>query len=793
MVTCALVAAVALLQQQPQVVVALDRDSVYVGEEIIYTVTIASRGNVPVEILNPPFDGFEVLESRDRSSVTIRDGEAVRETVRVIRLLAVLPGDLEIAPLEVRQGDRTATSAELRVSVRASRLPASKLPARIRSAVETMPVPHVAEDEVALVAFVSHDSATVGQQVDLVIAAWFPRDIRLRLRNPPTIRSPQVTGAWVYHRAVPRSISLTRTAGEVQYDIYVLHDVLFPLTAGRLAIGRASVSYALPISLSFLSREILHEVQSAPVAATVLPLPSLGRPPGFAGAIGAGLVLETDLPRGELELGEAASATLVLRGEGNVSLWPAPRVRWPDGLRIYPEPTETSVRSEEGVLIGSKIFRYLVVAESPGRHEIPAPSYTYFDTDRGAYVTLGTDAVELVTPGSVAPRGSQGPAGATRGRVAFAPPLRLEGNTFWAERWSRFVEAPLVFVFLAAGPLIALVIRGLASAFRRIRSRKRQARRGAPAEGLDPRAQEFRRRLQELVPDAGLREGDGLAAALRAAGIETAVAQHAARVRDRVRRVRFGPEGATDAGELKAEVEEMIKALEDQPATAVGARARTALTALILTASAATAQAQAPEYLYQAGAYRAAADSFAKRAEREPLVANHWYNLGNALDLLDRPVEARAAWIRAARLDPRAEEIRDALRRTGAADAETERLTRTPPVTPEEALLISLALWLVAWTAIGALRRARFAITILIVSLALGSYGWWLERAMGRPIALAKRSLVMLREAPYRGAPRVIELSAGAALEIRDARGGWLLVRRGRETGWVLAEEIVRI
>ncbi|MFQ6045620.1 MAG: BatD family protein [Gemmatimonadales bacterium] len=793
MVIPLLVTAAALMQQQPRVIVRIDRDAVYVGEEITYTVTIASRGNDPIEIVNPPFDGFDVLESRDRSSVTIQDGEAVRETVRVLRLLAVLPGDMEIAPVEVRQGEHTATSSALRIAVRASRLLASGLPARIRSLVERMPAPQVSEDEVALVAFASHDSATVGQQVDLVVAAWFPRDIRVRLRNPPTLRSPQVAGAWVYHRAVPRSISLTRAVGDVQYDIYVLHDVLFPLIAGRLEIGEASVSYALPISLSFLSREILHEVQSAPTEVTVRSLPSAGRPSGFAGATGADLTLETDLPKGELQLGEAATATVVLRGQGNVSLWPAPEIRWPDGLRVYPEPTEISVRSEEGVVVGSKIFRYLVVAESSGRHEVPAPAYAYFDTDRGTYVSLGADAVALVTPGFASAPGSPGAAGATPRRAQFAPPLRLDRSRPWTERWSRFVETRLLFVLLGAGPLLAVLIRASVFAFRRLERRADQRAAAVSEEGLDPRAQEFRRRLQELVPDAGLREGDGLAAALRAAGIETAVAEHAARVRDRVRRARFGPEGATDADELQAEVQVMIKALEDQPATAVAARARAGLAVMLLLAAAAPADAQAPEYLYQAGAYRAAADSFARRAEREPEVVDHWYNLGNALDLLEKPTEARAAWLRAARLAPRVEQIREALSRARAPDPDTARLTRISRVTPEEVLLVSLGLWLVGWIAVGASRRFRSAIAVLVLSLALGSYGWWLRHVLERPLALAKGRSVVLREAPYRSAPGVIGLNEGAALEIRDARGGWLLVRRGQEMGWVLAEEVVRI
>src|SRR5207302_9065175 len=67
----------------------------------------------------------------------------------------------------------------------------------------------------------------------------------------------------------------------------------------------------------------------------------------------------------------------------------------------------------------------------------------------------------------------------------------------------------------------------------------------------------------------------------------------------------------------------------------------------------AVAQAPSAEALYDIGALRAAADSFAARAAARPEVAAHWYNLGATLYRAGADGKAAAAWAIAARLTPR--------------------------------------------------------------------------------------------------------------------------------------------
>src|SRR5205807_2752814 len=144
---------------------------------------------------------------------------------------------------------------------------------------------------------------------------------------------------------------------------------------------------------------------------------------------------------------------------------------------------------------------------------------------------------------------------------------------------------------------------------------------------------EFHVLLVSHVPDACAREGDALARALRAAGVESAVADHVMRLRDRLRAARYGPRGVGDPAELGAELEQVLRVLGAETSGRRRRRVRVSVAGLALlgvcTASAgvwakgraATAQAPSAEALYDAGALRAAADSFAARAAAAPDVA----------------------------------------------------------------------------------------------------------------------------------------------------------------------------
>jgi tetratricopeptide (TPR) repeat protein len=775
------------LQGQPEVTATVDRKQVALGDILTFTIRVNATGNEAVEIVDPILDGLIVIGTREASQVTLTSGAPLRATTRELRLRAMRVGKVTIGAVHVRQGTlrvrqrwAVAQTDPITIQVAASASAvAETLDPRVKLLLERSPPPANPAD-VALTVLPPTGPITVGDQVDLVVAAWFPRDLRSRLRQPPVISPPDIQGGWTYQQSTPTGIAASRLVRGQWLDLFVTHQVVFPLAAGRLGVGRAVVAYSLPLNYAFLSHEQRHEIASDSLFIEVLPQPAAGRPAQFAGAAAADLKVGIDATPREVSTGEAIQVAASLTGRGNVSLWPEPVVRWPDGVRVYPGDVEVSLAPVQGLIAGTKTFHYLLVADSVGTYAVSPPAYAYFDLASRRYLeTRGPDLRLVVHAGAV---------GGTRAApppllpLADPSPLLALVRGIPVAGWIAILVVPLIAIAIARRPRSAPVPR----------RRPLQRGRTRPKPGsLEELELQFRQLLARLVPDADVREGDGLADALRAAGTEAAVATHAARLRDRLWHAVYGSSGggASDPAELAAEVRGVLEALLG--AAADVSRRGLLLLFLALLAWVSPAQAQvSAERLYDIGAYRAAADSFSARALEQPDVAEHWFNMGDALYRLGLDGRARAAWLKAARLAPRDPSVRRALTLVPAPDAASQQLTAVAPVTPAEALVIAAAAWFLACTLILFRLPRRHVVPALAVVLGFVGYAAYVANDYDRAVAVVADQETALRSAPYGTAAPLQYLPSGAAVVIVERSGVWLRVARDRGQGWVLKAEV---
>lgn len=761
------IALASLQGTRPQLEASVDEDRLSVGEELTYTLRAVSHSPVPMQVTLAAFTGLEVVARSERTEVGFGAGP-IRTTVLEVRLRAVRPGHWQIGPARAVQGQDTVEAEPVVVDVAANRAAtASALGPRLRQLLERAPAPPAGEPAVDLL--VSTDTVRVGEQVDVVTAAWFPRDLRLQLRRPPTLQPPVIDGVWSFPQTTPSGIAATRNIHGRWYDLFVSHQVVFPLVTGTVGIPRATLKYSTPVALQFFSQEERFALSSRSDTLVVLPLPSTGRPVGFAGAIGTGLTLERHLSPPSASVGEGLAVELRLAGLGNTALWPNPEVTWPSDVRAYLERVDEQVTATDGRVGGTKTFRYLVVPDSVGALALPGVHYPYFDLGAAQYREL------LVAPTSVpvAPRGESA--------AATALPPDLVGEERPALAWSVAHRVPdWVWVALLGLPPLLFSLRG------RLGWRPARARRVAAPAGRDLGTVEaaLDALLVTLAPDPDRRFGPALAAAVRAAGADAELAARVAAVRERLLARRYGPTGTTaeDQG-LAAEAQEVVRRLGGSVRRHGGAIALLLLAAL---APAVRAQNPAPEQLYQSGALHAAADGFALRAADEPAVAGHWYNLGATYYRLGQPGRAEAAWLRARRLDPREPSVRRALDLTPPPDVTSARWTWSPPVTPEELLLWGAVGWMAGW--LGWIVRPRIRERWLVLLVFAGTAvlsGLALRIWYRRPLAIVLDDAT-LRLSPHGRAPALAPIEGGSAVRVVAHSGGWLLVRAagGRE-GWV--------
>ncbi|HPT71506.1 MAG TPA: BatD family protein [Candidatus Cloacimonadota bacterium] len=125
-------------------------------------------------------------------------------------------------------------------------------------------------------------------------------------------------------------------------------------------------------------------IQSKSANIRVLPLPEQGKPSNFTGAIGH-YSINSSIDKTQIKAGESFVYTIVISGAGNISQFTIPPMPEIQNLRFMTPEVNNQVKN--GVE-GTKIIKYLVLAQEKGNYEIPPMSFSYFDNKTGQYITL---------------------------------------------------------------------------------------------------------------------------------------------------------------------------------------------------------------------------------------------------------------------------------------------------------------------------------------------------------------------------------------------------------------------
>jgi len=319
----------------------------------------------------------------------------------------------------------------------------------------------------------------VGQQVLYTIYLYTREDITaLTPSSMPTFR-----GFWV--RDVPLPQHLTTEMVEIDGRRYgrvpLLRKALFPLRPGRHEVEPAQIDLTLRLTERrffgpSISRPQLRQLRTEAETVDVAPLPPA--PPGFAGTVGQ-LAVAAKLEPRDVRLGEAATLTLTLSGEGNLSGLQEPKLETPSGLTVFP-PQQTGKDEIAGTTVrSSRTWSYSVVPDRAGRYTLPAPRIPYFDPAEGSYRTASAAPLELtVLPRAAAPAGTEGGAPHGIRTVALASAPGIAGRFTHLVPWLFALPWGLALVVTLvrrrAGPRAAQLLEGDGSAERRLQSRLAQ-------------------------------------------------------------------------------------------------------------------------------------------------------------------------------------------------------------------------------------------------------------------------------------------------------------------------------
>ena len=643
----------------------------------------------------------------------------------------------------------------------------------------------------------------VGQQATYQVGVFIAEDARARLRRNPEFIPPELRAMLGYDLVSPTTF--IRMAGPRRYEVHVFQRAIFPLVAGRHAIAPARLSYSLPLSTSFFSREESRTLraESLTVIARDPPPGPAGRPPDFAGAVGMLSVerrADTDRP----QVGRPFVLTVAVRGVGNIALLPRPSVRltW---AQLVQGSERVQIDTTGPLVRGVKEFDYIVTPTTAGVHSVPGLQYSYFDPYARRYANA--TVTDLALP-------------VAQGTLVAAPPQVGEGAEPLSIRRSYRGSLPppissyaSYWLALAAVPIPAAGVAFVRRARRRAVRRKGYALHQLATHRSSAGGAAVRRALTIALADrlqvdaATLAEPRRIVRALRRRGVTRETAHQAAHLHAELDAAVFGGSQQAVDPAVAARAAKIFDAI-DREAThrrsSLGRLGGFASAFLLLAGASVAGASQAPSVdaqtfergvaLYESGAYASAQRIFAALAAAEPRAEDAWANSGTSAWQAHDTAGAAVSWQRALRLDPLDSETRERLDMVPSFRSGV--FGDVPP------LPLSIVVWVgaIAWAAGWGLRPIRRRWTSIAATGSLIVAGATLvigvrlsEIAHGQQAAVV-RAPERLRNGPSLGADLAEEVMLGETVRTPTARGTWTFVRLadGRE-GWLPTEDLVSL
>ena len=651
----------------------------------------------------------------------------------------------------------------------------------------------------------------VGQQVTYQIGVFLSELVSQRLRRNPEFVPPDVRSMLAYDLPSPAR-PLRRTEGGRDFDVHVFQRALFPLTAGIHDLAPARLTYALPLSNTFFSREETHAARTTAVRVVAMDPPSAARPRDFAGAVGR-LALSARVDTPTSRIGDPVLLVVSVQGVGNVSLFPRPRVELPWGDAVS-GAERVAIDSGTALVQGRKDFEWVVTPRREGALELPALRYPYWNPYSEQYEVAITRPIALQVRG-----------GSLAARIAVAtdsePRLPLRPKYRGALRLP-VSQSPVMWALLVLVPLPALVFG--------VRQRPRRSRAespDAPLRRLMARAPvaaaELRRAFASAVSNrtgvgaTAMAEGRVLVRSLRRVGVSLETAQSAQLVLAEMDRATYGGAPGAVAPDLAQRAVDTLVAIHEEAiprgwraGAQRGGGGLAAIVAVLWLGGVAVASAydaadarDAARFargvaLYERGDFAPSMREFRDIVSRLPRAADAWANLGTAAWYASDTASAAIGWQRALRLEPLADDVRGRLESTPGFRGGL--LGDVPPVPLDAAVALAALTWAVGWGLLAWARRGHRATLRVpaLVTIGGAALAGLITIALAETLSGRNRVIILdadrLRSAPALGADVSSEVLTGEGAIATSAQGVWTRLRfaDGR-VGWMQSHRLASL
>lgn len=388
-------------------IASVDQTSVGIDDQTQLTVTVQGQdmGRVPNPELPdmPDFDRLGSTSSQSTNISIINGRMSQQQTISFIFFLRPKKtGSLTIGVCKLNFKGQTYETQPITIRVekgsvqkpQAQQPQVSPFEPPTREAV---PI----QGNIMLVA--SPDKRTVykGEQVTVEFTLY----TRLQIGNLTMDKLPGFSGFWVEKLYDAQQLSFQERVIEgKKYSACLLKRVaLFPMQSGELTIEPMSLNGTVVSAprdfFDFFETTQPVKMQTQGFKINVLPLPETGKPTDFSGGVGQ-FNIKASLNSDSSVNGEPVNLTIRISGTGNVKLIDKPNLPPIAGLKILDPEVNDKTSAEGGRISGYKEFKYPIIPQSDGMHEIQSIKLSYFDPKDKSYHTIGTEKLNFTASGT---------------------------------------------------------------------------------------------------------------------------------------------------------------------------------------------------------------------------------------------------------------------------------------------------------------------------------------------------------------------------------------------------------
>ncbi len=319
-------------------------------------------------------------------------------------------GEFTISPATIEVDGKTIASNSLKIQVE-KRTSNTNKPGETGNTSSTDG--QISDEDVFLRTIISDKNPYQGEQIIVTNRIY----TRVGVSNLSMEKSPSYEGFW--SKSLNEKDKQLRQSKEIiNGEEYIVADIskyaLFAQKSGKLTIEPTELKCVAQVQLQakrrrsrdpfedffndpFFNRNIKNiEVflQSKKIEVNVKPLPQVGKPDSFTGAVGK-FSFKSDIDHDSITTNDAINLTLKLSGVGNLELINPPKVNFPPDFETYDPKINNSINTSLNGISGSKKIEYLAIARNPGDFEIDPLEFSYFDPADEQYHIINTGGYNL--------------------------------------------------------------------------------------------------------------------------------------------------------------------------------------------------------------------------------------------------------------------------------------------------------------------------------------------------------------------------------------------------------------